>query len=111
MLLELTKSMLEIIGYTVHACPNGQVAIDSFCREPERFDLVITDHGMPDMNGIVMMHKLRAMRPDLPVIYITGSYDVAQELQLSGDANGAVVLKPYNVGEIEAVLKTFSASA
>jgi two-component system, cell cycle sensor histidine kinase and response regulator CckA len=73
MLARLGQAALERLGYEVVACTSGLVALDTFRAAPERFDLVITDHTMPHMTGIDLIHALRRLRPALPIILCTGS--------------------------------------
>jgi len=65
------QEMLEIQGFRVISAPNGQEALACLTSEP--IDLVITDLVMPQMNGIDFVQQLRQIRPDVPVIVVSGS--------------------------------------
>ena len=65
------QEMLEIQGYTVIAATNGQQALE--CLDAQHIDLIITDLVMPKMNGIDFVQQLRQVRPDVPVIVVSGS--------------------------------------
>jgi CheY-like chemotaxis protein len=65
------QEMLEIQGFRVISAPNGQEALA--CLTSERIDLVVTDLVMPQMNGIDFVQQLRDIRPDVPVIVVSGS--------------------------------------
>jgi CheY-like chemotaxis protein len=87
--------MLERLGYTAVVTTSGAEALALFRRDPERFDLVITDHTMPVMTGAVLAQELRRLRPELPVILCSGfshtmNADKAQALGLD-----AFLLKPF----------------
>lgn len=65
------QEMLEIQGFRVISAPNGQEALACLTLQP--IDLVITDLVMPQMNGIDFVQQLRQIRPDVPVIVVSGS--------------------------------------
>ena len=50
-------------------------ALKLFSEDPSRFDLVITDQAMPDMNGAQLSKKVLTIRPDIPIILCTGHSD------------------------------------
>ena len=66
----LLRHVLENAGHTVTEAGNGQEGVRSF-RE-NNFDLVITDHGMPVMNGLDAAFRIKKQKPETPVILITG---------------------------------------
>jgi CheY-like chemotaxis protein len=68
----LGKSTLEHLGYRVTTKANGAEALMAFRAEPSAFDLVITDQTMPHMTGADLATALLQIRPELPVILVTG---------------------------------------
>jgi PAS domain S-box-containing protein len=80
-LADLSKQILERMGYRVTIKTSSSEALELFMSNPESFDLVITDMTMPHMTGDVLTRKLQAVRPDIPVIVCTGySEKVTQEI-------------------------------
>lgn len=65
------QEMLEMAGYAVLTAPNGQQAMA--CLTDQAIDLVITDLVMPKMDGIDFVQQVRKIRPDVPVIVVSGS--------------------------------------
>ena len=61
---------LEEAGFVVDEAPDGAVALAILERQP--CDLIITDLWMPNMDGIDLLKRLRAINPKLPVIAISG---------------------------------------
>lgn len=59
-LRELLRIVLSRAGYVVETVPNGQVALDRIAAGAEPFDLIITDHHMPEMNGLELVRHLRS---------------------------------------------------
>jgi CheY-like chemotaxis protein len=71
--IELERRILEPSGYQVLRASNGRDAIALLASTP--IDLLIADLGMPDMGGAEMVRQIRATRPDLKVLYVTGNID------------------------------------
>ncbi len=71
-LVHMGKQMLNRLGYDVVARTSPIEAFETFRAYPDKFDLVITDHTMPEMTGAQLTEKILEIRPDLPVILLTG---------------------------------------
>ena len=63
---------LSHAGYQVETFGNGQDAWEALEREPQGWDLLITDHTMPKMTGYQLSIKALALRANLPVILCSG---------------------------------------
>jgi DNA-binding NtrC family response regulator len=95
-------------GYGVSVAENGSMALDIFEKNPA--DLVITDINMPEMGGLVLLQRLHANRPELPVVIITGHATV--ETAVAAMKLGAFdyLLKPFPVDIIlEIAARAFAA--
>jgi PAS domain S-box-containing protein len=71
-LVEIGKQMLERLGYSVDMRTSSIEALELFRANPDRFDLVITDIVMPNMNGDRLAQKIIDIRNDIPVVLCTG---------------------------------------
>jgi PAS domain S-box-containing protein len=71
-----TSSLLEELGHNVYSASSGPRALEILRREPN-IDLVITDQAMPGMTGAELVSKIRAERPELPVLLATGYAELA----------------------------------
>ena len=65
------QEVLEIQGYKVITAPDGEQALA--CLAAQTIDLIITDLVMPKMDGVDFVKQLRKIKPDLPVIVVSGS--------------------------------------
>lgn len=70
--LRTTRGMLTSVGYAVTIVSDPYEALDIFSQEPYAFDLVLSDVTMPKMTGDKLGQKMLAIRPDLPIILMTG---------------------------------------
>ena len=104
-LVFLVTRMMQRMGYEVTGLTKAHDAIDAVRADPERFDLVISDLGMPGMSGMDLARELLALRSDLPVI-ITSGY-VRPEDARRADEIGVrdIVLKPGTVAEMGQLIR------
>ncbi len=71
-ILTLTEQELTQLGFRVTSCDSSRKALSLFQRNPAAFDLVVADLTMPEMTGDRLAREMTAIRPDLPVIMMTG---------------------------------------
>jgi two-component system cell cycle response regulator CpdR len=94
---EYLARALERSGYAVVAVDRGTAALPLL--ESERFDLLLTDIVMPEMDGIELAQKAAAMVPGLRVMFITGF--AAVTLKAGGAMPQARVLsKPFHLRDL-----------
>ena len=106
-ILSPLEEMLTSEGYRVRAFDNPQKALDLLRRQ--EFDLAIFDIKMPEMNGYELLGASRAIRPNLPVIFLSSKQE--EQDQIIGFTLGAddFVGKPFSkhllLFRIKSVLK------
>ncbi len=101
-----TAALLEDMGHVVLEASSGEDALALFLDHPE-IDLLITDQAMPGMTGSQLIDRLRAERPDLPVILATGYGETPK-----GDGPRVHRLgKPFNQAELQQAIDAISAVA
>ena len=99
-LVDVMRVMLERLGYTVVACQKSPEALETFRRESERFDLVVTDQTMPQLSGIQLAKEILQLRPDIPIILCSGfnklaALDLAKEYGIRG-----TLAKPFSARQL-----------
>jgi PAS domain S-box-containing protein len=102
---EFMGELLANWGLQVEVVGSALEARDLFLRDPQAFDLVLTDQTMPKLTGLELAGRLRAARPDLPVVLYTGHSDSIEPDQVSRAGVRAVVRKPIDPPGLLAVLR------
>lgn len=64
--------LLRLAGYKVTIMTNSEQALSLFAKNPQFFDLVITDQTMPGITGVELTRKMLQLRSDIPIILCTG---------------------------------------
>ncbi|MCY7339932.1 MAG: response regulator [Sphingomonas bacterium] len=90
-----TVGALEDLGYEPVSCSSGADALKLF--EAERFDLVVSDVVMPEMSGPELIRYLRAGRPDVAVLFVTGFVGDGESDDLAGHE---LLRKPFTVAAL-----------
>lgn len=96
MLLEL----LEIHGAKVSVFNEPIKALEAFSKNPEAFDLVITDETMPNLSGMHLSEQLLKLRPGLPVILCTGYSDRANADSTASIGIAGFMHKPLDTAKL-----------
>jgi CheY-like chemotaxis protein len=83
-MLECERAFLESFGYTVLTAPNGGKGLELVSLFS--VDVVIVDYLMPTMNGQEVAIELRRLRPQAPIIMLSGATDIPERALQSVDA-------------------------
>ncbi len=82
--LECEKLFLESFGYTVLTAPSGGKGLELAAVYP--VDVVIVDYLMPEMNGKEVVLEMRRLRPQTPIIMLSGEVNVPEQVLKRVDA-------------------------
>lgn len=82
--LECEKAFLESFGYTVLTASSGSRGLEMASLQP--VDVVIVDYFMPEMNGHEVAIEMRRLRPQAPIIMLSGAADIPERALKSVDA-------------------------
>jgi CheY-like chemotaxis protein len=94
---------LEAKGYHLFTTNNGQDALALAAEQS--FDVVFLDENMPGLSGLETLTRLKAMRPEVPVIMITKSEEERIMDQAIGSKIADYLIKPVNPNQILLSLK------
>ncbi len=98
--LNSTSHLLKYYGYTVSSHATGLKALEAFEKNPDLFDLVISDITMPGMTGNQLAKKILAIRPDIPVILCSGYNESVSQQDLAGLGIQCYLHKPLLIKDL-----------
>jgi CheY-like chemotaxis protein len=105
LLVDLYKERLIKLGYDVIATTSSMEALELFKKEPDKFDLVITDYTMPHLTGMDLATELLKARRDIPVILLTGHSDNVSPETARASGISELLMKPQSKGEIAQAMR------
>ncbi|MDP2017444.1 ATP-binding protein [Hydrogenophaga sp.] len=92
LMILMVDRLLHRAGYRVTAVQDPHAALEAFKQDPYRYDLVLSDFNMPDMSGLQVARAVGLLRPELPVVIISG--DISEELHDEAAQLGVSELLP-----------------
>ena len=102
---DVTKQMLENLGYSVVSTTSSIEAFNLFTQNPDRFDIVLTDMTMPDLTGDRLAQKIMAIRPETPIILCTGHSDHINADEATRQGIRQFLMKPYDMAQLSCALR------
>ena len=104
-IVDLTKRMLERLGYMVTSQTDSLVALEVFRSKPEYFDLVISDQTMPKLNGAQLAKEIMQIRSDMPIILCTGYSSKIDDEKARSLGIKAFAMKPVRLAELARLIR------
>ncbi len=105
-LADMSKIILEKLGYTVHTSTNPEQALSLFKADPNYFDLVISDMTMPHMSGVKLSEELKKVQKDVSIIICTGHTSLIDEEEAKNIGISALAMKPIMMSEIAKLIRS-----
>jgi len=99
-ILDVCREALTPLGYEVTAHGDPERALAELQRNPLGFDLLIPDLNMPRISGVQLAEALRPVRPDLPIVLITGFSRATPPDHLESLGVVRLLSKPFSTGEL-----------
>jgi CheY-like chemotaxis protein len=95
----LITELLEPFGFEVHAVANPVKALESFTREKDKFQLVLLDYYMPQLDGAKTFEWLKKLNPDVKVIIVSGAEELRLRQILAQHTIDGYIRKPFRIQE------------
>jgi PAS domain S-box-containing protein len=92
------RRLLERCGYSVLEAVHGADGLRVFEAQRSHIDAIVTDVVMPVLGGVEMVGRIRALAPEVPVVFVSGF--TAEDRDLSLDARTVFVPKPYTIAAL-----------
>jgi len=99
-LVRMGEEMMAELGYEPVGFASSTAALASFRATPERFSIVVSDEAMPEMTGSEMAREMRRIRPDLPIVLMSGYVSPALAERARALGVVEVLSKPLAMREI-----------
>ena len=98
--LNVSKEVLELLGYAVYTASSGTEALAMYAGEQGKIDLVLLDMIMPGMSGGETYDRMKELNPDIRVILCSGySIDGDAQKIMDRGCNG-FIQKPFNLSDL-----------
>jgi PAS domain S-box-containing protein len=104
-LRKMGKRVLEHAGYSVLLAKNGREAVEIFQHHPSEILTILLDMTMPVMGGIEALRLIREIRPEVPVILMTGLGEESVRKDLDAGIRAEFIRKPYLLGSLIATIR------
>lgn len=92
-LLESLENLLESAGYAVRSFASARAMMDAGLSD---LDCLVTDIGMPGMNGFDLHSAVKQARPELPVFLITGRHEIGDQQRAASSDIAGFFRKPFD---------------
>jgi len=99
---KLLRMGLSAHGYEVLEAPNGRTALELLAKNPA---LVILDLGLPDIDGLELLEKIRDALGSLPVVVLSSRGDEAGKVKALDMGADDYVTKPFGMDELLARMR------
>lgn len=97
---ELLSKTLELADYEVETAADGDAALAMVRDGSQAFDLVMADLKMPGMDGLMLIRQIKGLRPELPVIIITGFSTEVSAIEAVNLGVAGYLTKPFRVPQV-----------
>jgi CheY-like chemotaxis protein len=99
-LVQLGEEMMAELGYEPVGFSSSEAALASFRSAPERFDAVLSDEAMPGMTGSELAQEIKRIRPDIPIVLMSGFASAALAARARDAGVSEVLAKPLVARDI-----------
>ncbi|MDH2384502.1 response regulator [Bradyrhizobium sp. CER78] len=99
--LESLENLFESVGYTVATFSSGRSLLTS---DLSCINCLITDIGMPGMDGFELLDIVKKTRPKLPVFLLTGRHEIGDQHRATGKDISGFFTKPFGGQDLVAAI-------
>jgi CheY-like chemotaxis protein len=90
-----TSAILENAGFQVHQAMNGEQALATLVQHPQ-IKLLVTDIGLPGMNGHELVRRARELAPEIGALFVTGYDRTGIAAKVAAGPRTDYIEKPYD---------------
>ncbi len=105
-LLSVLTQMLKELEVESDGFLDPKEALEAFKRNPEDYEVLITDIVMPEIDGFKLADEARKIKPDIKIVYITGyTNHFSRLLSRASEKNTSALFKPFTIFDLGQALK------
>ena len=93
----LCQAALERLGFAVELASDGDVGLAQFDEDPQRYALALIDLSMPRVGGVATYAEMRQVRPEFPVVFMSGRGAGTLEDELGPHGRYVFIAKPFDL--------------
>lgn len=94
LIVEVIGDMLSDLGYNLTIRTSSVEALEAFKSDPLAYDLLVTDHTMPNMTGLDLTMEVHRINPGLPVIVCSGFSEIVTRQKAKSIGVSSFIMKP-----------------
>ncbi len=96
---EIVVDVLDELGLEIVEAADGPAGLD-ILRSPRPIDLLVTDVGLPGLNGRQVAEAARVLRPNLKILFMTGYAETAATVSGFLEPGMYIITKPFNISDL-----------
>ncbi|MDR3579739.1 MAG: response regulator [Oryzomonas sp.] len=96
----IAREMFQQLGFEIIESSNGKEALELYKENAADITMVVTDIGMPLMDGYTLIRELKKLNPDLPIIITSGFGELEVASRTSCNDISVIINKPYNIDQL-----------
>ncbi|NWH03647.1 PAS domain S-box protein [Desulfobacter latus] len=99
-IVQSSQAILSSLGYSVTGTTSSREALEEIEKKPKFYDLVLTDMTMPEMDGLTLARRIKAISPEIPIVLCTGFSHVLTKEMCRSVGICDLIMKPMIAGEL-----------
>ncbi len=103
---EVAAELLRRLGFEVRTACDGREGLEAFQAAADRIAVVLLDVAMPEMGGEETVRALRCIRPDVPLVLMSGFRQEFAAPHLEAGPRAGFVQRPFTPEQLASALRT-----
>jgi two-component system, cell cycle sensor histidine kinase and response regulator CckA len=99
-LLKVLELTLSAKGYTIYTAEDGISAVNIYNQYNDEIQLILSDIGLPGINGLAEFQQLKKINPDVKIIFASGYFEPTTKNELHQAGAKGFLQKPYKTAEV-----------
>jgi CheY-like chemotaxis protein len=106
LMLRVLKSVFENAAFDVLTARDGQEAVVLYQQRHADIDVILSDIALPKMDGWMVYSRLKAINPDVKMIFTSGYFDPQVKAQCESEGIQDLIPKPFKLDEVVSIVRS-----